>query len=107
SANDGTLITSRTAGMVNSQFLGMALDPSNRNRIFGGVIDNGMFRRPDAGGTAWDFIFSGDGFECAVSDNSSVALQSIQNEFILRTRNPGAATPFYTDVSPPLGTESP
>src|SRR5690349_12777093 len=101
SPDHGNNVTNRNANLVTRQFYGMANDPANRNRIFGGQQDNGTIRRPDAGGTAWDFFSGGDGFECALNArNPSLAYGTIQFGEVVRTWDADAASITTSSVTP-------
>jgi len=101
SPDHGNNVTNRNANLVTRQFYGMANDPANRNRIFGGQQDNGTIRRPDAGGTSWDFFSGGDGFECALNArNPSLAYGTIQFGKVLRTSDAKAASIITSSVTP-------
>jgi photosystem II stability/assembly factor-like uncharacterized protein len=101
SPDHGNNVTNRNANLVTRQFYGMANDPANRNRIFGGQQDNGTIRRPDAGGTSWDFFSGGDGFECAINaQNPSIAYGTIQSGVVVRTSDADAAAIVTSDVTP-------
>ena len=101
SSNHGTNVTERNANLVTRQFYAMANDPANQNRIFGGQPDNGTIRRPDAGGTSWDFFSGGDGFECAINaKNPSLAYGTIQFGTVVRTWDADAATIAAHRITP-------
>jgi photosystem II stability/assembly factor-like uncharacterized protein len=101
SPDHGTNATNRNANLVTRQFYAMANDPANRNRIFGGQQDNGTIRRPDAGGTSWDFFSGGDGFACAINaKNPSLAYGTIQFGEVVRTSDADAASIIASDVTP-------
>jgi photosystem II stability/assembly factor-like uncharacterized protein len=101
SPDHGNNVSNRNANLVTRQFYGMANDPANRSRIFGGQQDNGTIRRPDAGGTAWDFFSGGDGFECAVNArNPSLAYGTIQFGEVVRTSDADAASIVTSSVTP-------
>ena len=101
SPDHGNNVTNRNANLVTRQFYGMANDPANRSRIFGGQQDNGTIRRPDAGGTAWDFFSGGDGFECAVNaKNPSLAYGTIQFGEVVRSSDSDAASIATSTVTP-------
>lgn len=117
STDNGSTTTNRNANLVTEQFYTLAMDAANRNRMFGGLQDNGTQRRPDAAGTNWDFVFGGDGFDCQVNaDAPSQVMMSWQggnlirsqnatasaDSFVVTYRNPpwpaGEGTPFATKV---------
>ncbi|HYK05999.1 MAG TPA: IPT/TIG domain-containing protein [Thermoanaerobaculia bacterium] len=101
SPDQGDNVTNRNANLVTRQFYAMANDPANRNRIFGGQQDNGTIRRPDAGGTAWDFFSGGDGFACAINArNPSLAYGTIQFGEVVRASDADAASIVASDVTP-------
>jgi photosystem II stability/assembly factor-like uncharacterized protein len=101
SSDHGNNVTNRNTNLVTRQFYGMANDPANRNRIFGGQQDNGTIRRPDAGGTSWDFFSGGDGFECAINaHNPSIAYGTIQSGKVVRTSDADAASIVTSSVTP-------
>ena len=101
SADNGATGTGLNAGLVTRQYYTLTNDPVNRNRIFGGMQDNGTNRRPDAGGTAWDTMTGGDGFGCTVIPTvPSMAFTSYQYESINRTTGGGDASPAFSNVSP-------
>lgn len=101
SPDQGAHATQRNSGLVTRQFYFVANDPANRNRIFGGLQDNGTIRRPDGGGTEWDSMIGADGIDCAVSPAApSVVFGSAQNAVVMRTMEGGAASPLFQDVSP-------
>ena len=101
SPDHGTNATNRNTNLVTRQFYGMANDPANRNRIFGGQQDNGTIRRPDAGGTSWDFFSGGDGFECAINaHNPSIVYGTIQSGEVVRTSDADAVSIATSSVTP-------
>jgi hypothetical protein len=108
-ANDGGIWSSATGatavahntGLVTRQFYTIAMDSANRNRVFGGQQDNGTWRRGDGGGTSWNAMVGGDGFDCPINDDaSSVAFGTVQYGNVYRTSNAGAATPSYLVKQP-------
>jgi photosystem II stability/assembly factor-like uncharacterized protein len=101
SADNAVHVTPRNDGLVTRQFYFVANDPTNANRIFGGLQDNGTIRRPDAGGTSWDSIVGSDGIGCLVNPAApSVVYVSTQNENLLRTVEAGAAAPSFRTTTP-------
>lgn len=51
----------RVTDLPITQFYGTDVDPSDRNRIFGGSQDNGTIRRNPSDGS-WSLVLGGDGF---------------------------------------------
>jgi photosystem II stability/assembly factor-like uncharacterized protein len=110
STDDGQSATDRNATLVTRQYYTLTNDPANRNRIFGGMQDNGTNRRPDAGGTSWTTMTGGDGFGCAlVRTVPSIVFTSFQYESLNRTSGGGDATPNFMGVAPlfPAGEGTP
>lgn len=106
SADNAIHVTPRNDGLVTRQFYFVTNDPTNPNRIFGGLQDNGTIRRPDAGGTSWDSMVGGDGISCQVNPSApSIVYASTQNENVLRTIDAGATSPGFRAIGPlfPLG----
>lgn len=98
----GGTITNRNANLVTRQFYTLAMDPANRNRMFGGLQDNGTLRRPDAAGTSWDTAFGGDGFDVTINqDSPSLVMMSWQYGNIIRTPNAGGSTFITAYKNPP------
>lgn len=101
STNNAATATARNTGLVTRQFYYVANDPVNRNRVFGGLQDNGTIRRPDAGGTDWDAMIGGDGIDCIVNPAvPAMMFGSVQNEAIYRTVTAGAPRPSFRLVTP-------
>lgn len=102
SSTNGASSTDRNTNLVTRQFYTLSLDPANRNRMFGGLQDNGTLRRPDAGGTSWDTTFGGDGFDVTVNqDIPSLVMFSWQFGNILRTPNAGGSSMISAYRNPP------
>jgi hypothetical protein len=104
SSDNGSSVTSRNTNLVTRQFYTLAMDSANRNRMFGGLQDNGTLRRPDAGGTSWDVAYGGDGFDCQINaDAPGQVLMSWQTGNIIRTQNGGAnASSIFTTYRNPI-----
>ncbi len=101
SADNAVHVTPRNDGLVTRQFYFVANDPTNPNRIFGGLQDNGTIRRPDTGGTSWDAVVGSDGIACQVNPVvPSIVYVSTQNENLLRTIEGGAAAPVFRASRP-------
>ncbi len=101
STDNGTTASARNTGLVTRQFYVIANDPVNRNRVFGGQQDNGTSRRPDSGGTAWNFFTGSDGFACAVNSAApEIAFSSSQYGTIMRSESAGATSPSAPNASP-------
>jgi photosystem II stability/assembly factor-like uncharacterized protein len=101
SADNAIHVTPRNDGLVTRQFYYVTNDPTNSNRIFGGLQDNGTIRRPDAGGTSWDSMVGGDGIGCLVNPAApSIVYASVQNEVVVRTVEGGALDPNFRDIAP-------
>jgi len=101
SADSAVHVTPRNDGLVTRQFYFVTNDPTNPNRIFGGLQDNGTIRRPDIGGTTWDSMAGGDGIDCQVNPAApSVVYASTQNGNLLRTIEGGAPTPSFRAAKP-------
>src|SRR5207245_873222 len=99
--DNGVSATDRGATLVTRQYYTLTNDPANRNRMFGGMQDNGTNRRPDAGGTAWDFMTGGDGFGCTLIPTvPSIVLTSVQYEKLYHSSGGGDASPSFTRASP-------
>ena len=107
--NMGDAFTARNTGLVTGQFYKIAHDLANRTRVFGGLQDNGTWRR-DGAVTTWNSLVSSDGFQGAVhARNSSVVWASNQPYYggnhIWRTREPGdnvGIPPLFIQLAPPV-----
>lgn len=101
SADNAVHVTQRNDGLVTRQFYFLTNDPTNPNRIFGGLQDNGTIRRPDLGGTAWESMVGGDGIACLVNPATpSIVYATVQNEIVLRTVEGGVAVPNFRELEP-------
>jgi photosystem II stability/assembly factor-like uncharacterized protein len=101
STDNGATATARNSGLVTRQFYFVANDPVNRNRVYGGLQDNGTIRRPDAGGTDWDALIGGDGIGCLVNPAvPEMMFGSVQNERLFRTVTAGVTRPVFRIISP-------
>ncbi len=114
-SSDSETATQHNAGLVTRQFYDIAVDPVNRNRVYGGQQDNGTIMRPDGGGSSWTGFSGGDGFGCVVNPASpSIAYSTIQFGVVVRTVTAGTlnrtvlrtppyenneTTPFYSIVA--------
>lgn len=99
STDNGGSATDRNANLVTLQYYTLALDGAHLDRMIGGTQDNGTFRHDDSGGTSWDSITGGDGFDCAIDPD--VPTQNFDTYSggegnIQRIRN--AAAPFPTAI---------
>ena len=102
SPDNGQTAVDRNAGLVTRQYYGLALDSVNRNRILGGMQDNGTNRRPDSGSTSWTGIIGGDGFECGVNSLvPSIAYGTVQFGAIFRTKDAASNSPAFSNITPP------
>lgn len=76
STDGGVNFEKKSMGLAITQFYAMAVDPSNKNRNYGGTQDNGTpaNRIPDF----WQSILGGDGFQTIVDpfDNNIVIAES-------------------------------
>ncbi|HEX3579015.1 MAG TPA: IPT/TIG domain-containing protein [Thermoanaerobaculia bacterium] len=101
STDNAVHVTPRNGGLVTRQFYYVTNDPTNPNRIFGGLQDNGTIRRADAGGTSWDSMVGGDGIGCLVNPAvPSIVYASVQNEIVVRTVEGGASAPNFREIPP-------
>jgi photosystem II stability/assembly factor-like uncharacterized protein len=101
SADNGAHADPKNTGLVTRQFYFVANDPVNRNRVYGGLQDNGTIRRPDSGSTDWDSLIGGDGIGCIVNPAvPAMMFGSVQNELLFRTVTADAARPGFRVVTP-------
>ena len=102
STDHGASFTERNAGLVTRQYYALALDPSNPQRILGGMQDNGTNQRIGAG-TSWRFAIGGDGFECGVHPTvPEVAYGTLQGGVVYRSKKAGDPTsPDFFSIGPP------
>jgi photosystem II stability/assembly factor-like uncharacterized protein len=101
SADNGAHADAKNTGLVTRQFYFVANDPANRNRVYGGLQDNGTIRRPDSGGTDWDSLIGGDGIDCIVNPAvPAMMFGSVQNELLFRTVAAGTARPVFRVITP-------
>lgn len=109
-ANDGGIWTSpdsgdnavdRNTNLVTRQYYSLVNDPADRNRMFGGMQDNGTNRRPDSGGTAWDFFSGSDGIQCGLNPQAPpIVYSTAQYGVVYRTMSGGAAVPPISTITP-------
>jgi hypothetical protein len=76
SPDSGNNAVNRNTNLVTRQYYGLTNDPVNRNRVFGGMQDNGTNYRPDAGGTSWNFFTDSDGFQSALNERDTAVIYS-------------------------------
>lgn len=101
SADNGAHAEPKNTGLVTRQFYFVANDPVNRNRVYGGLQDNGTIRRPDSGSTDWDSLIGGDGIGCIVNPATpAMMFGSVQNELLFRTVSADAARPAFRLITP-------
>lgn len=91
STNGGTS-WSALGGLPISQFYAGAIDPSNPQRLYGGMQDNGTGRTLTGGTSDWNVIYGGDGFYCLVDPrNSNVIYAEYQYGGLGKSVNGGSS----------------
>lgn len=86
----GTTFSTLNSSLSLTQFVGLALNPVDGTRSFGGSQDNGTQRR--TGGTNWIEFLSGDGGRAVVNPaNPAMVFHSYVNGAIYRSINNGAS----------------
>jgi photosystem II stability/assembly factor-like uncharacterized protein len=114
--NDGGLWSSRDHGnttvshnntLVTREYYTIAINDLKRDRIVAGSQDNGSDMRADAGGTSWNQVAGGDGFDCAInSQDPSIAYATSQLGVIYRTKAAGGPSSFWASLFiPGMGNE--
>ena len=100
SPDEGTSVAAHNQGLVIRQYYSLVSDASHGNRIFAGSQDNGTDRRPDSGGTEWDSVTGGDGYEPNIAANvPSILYVSVSGQ-LLRLKDAGSKAPVRTIVTP-------
>jgi photosystem II stability/assembly factor-like uncharacterized protein len=101
STDDFSSVVDRNTGLVTYQFYFIANDPADPMRLFGGTQDQGVNRRPSTGGTSWQPLLTGDGFECAVNPDIPSVFYARDQGNVYRTLFSGVTAPGFSDVTPP------
>jgi IPT/TIG domain-containing protein/PKD domain-containing protein len=104
STDTGISTANCQAGMVTTQFYGIANDPTNATRAFGGLQDSGSWRK-DGTSTEWVGMTGSDGGQAAVDrENPSLVWTTNQvyarGNHLWRTKEAGAADPLFIQLAP-------
>ena len=67
SDDHGSTWSGRNDGLVTRQYYGLDIDPIRTDRVLGGTQDNKTNLRVGPGGTDWEWVLDGDGFDCAIN----------------------------------------
>ncbi|MCB0714422.1 MAG: T9SS type A sorting domain-containing protein [Chitinophagaceae bacterium] len=96
STNGGSSWSVRNTGLRATQFYAsFGVDPTNANRLIGGLQDNGVV---SYNGSSWSKEFGGDGGACAVAPNGSTVLACNDARAVQRSTN-GVTGPFSNALS--------